>query len=78
MPVRCECETCQDWTLIELQGEVDVQDSFKNDLQNLKVGTLCQSQTVSISSALHECSELMSCLPFPFWFEKNIERGMFE
>lgn len=46
-PVRCECGVCAEWTMIELQGEIDVQGAFKDEMQNLRIGILCQTPTVS-------------------------------
>ncbi|GAQ87924.1 hypothetical protein KFL_003880060 [Klebsormidium nitens] len=44
-PIRCECGICAEWTMIELQGEIDVQGAFKNEMQNLRIGILCQTPT---------------------------------
>ncbi|CAN4101478.1 unnamed protein product [Withania somnifera] len=45
--VKCCCgeEKCPEWTILELQGVIEVQPSFKDRLQNLRIGTLCRPNT---------------------------------
>lgn len=42
--VKCSCgeEKCPEWAILELQGVVEVQPSFKDRLQNLQIGILCR------------------------------------
>ncbi|KAL3365519.1 hypothetical protein AABB24_010572 [Solanum stoloniferum] len=42
--VKCSCgeEKCPEWAILELQGVVEAQPSFKDRLQNLRIGTLCR------------------------------------
>jgi hypothetical protein len=51
IPITCGKDDCPPWCLIELQGELDVQED--SDSATFPVGTLCQSSFVS-----HQAYEL--------------------
>ncbi|KAK9292291.1 hypothetical protein L1049_020255 [Liquidambar formosana] len=42
--VKCSCGqgNCPEWAIVELQGMVEAQPSFKGQLQNLEIGQLCR------------------------------------
>jgi DNA-directed RNA polymerase subunit N (RpoN/RPB10) len=44
LPVRCSCGACDTWSLVELQGEVELTDG--EALDGLDVGVLCCSAPV--------------------------------
>eukprot|EP00976_Prorocentrum_cordatum_P084745 1185784-Prorocentrum_minimum.AAC.2 len=41
LPVQCDCGECNEWAILEFQGEIELQ-SPDMPLNNLEVGTLCQ------------------------------------
>lgn len=56
--VRCGCGgDCREWTIIEVQGVVEVQPAFKEQFQNLEIGQLCRpsSQVLVRYFALSAC-----------------------
>lgn len=42
--LKCGCGdgSCPEWAVVELQGVVEVQPSFQDQLQNLEIGKLCR------------------------------------
>ncbi|KAF8008576.1 hypothetical protein BT93_K2292 [Corymbia citriodora subsp. variegata] len=42
--LKCSCGdgSCPEWAIIELQGMIEVQPSFQDQLQNLEIGKLCR------------------------------------
>ena len=51
IPITCDRDDCPPWCLIELQGELEIQEDI--DSATFPVGTLCQSSFVS-----HQADEL--------------------
>lgn len=65
--LKCSCGegSCHEWAIIELQGVVEVQPGFQDQLQNLEIGRLCRSSQVSVPCPLiSELSHL--CFYFSF------------
>lgn len=42
--VKCSCGegNCPEWAILELQGIIEAQPSFRDRLQNLQIGVLCR------------------------------------
>ncbi|XP_077240222.1 chromosome transmission fidelity-like protein [Tasmannia lanceolata] len=45
--VKCNCGEgkCPEWAIVELQGVVEAQPSFENQLPGLEIGRLCHSSS---------------------------------
>ncbi|KAI3731309.1 hypothetical protein L1987_62497 [Smallanthus sonchifolius] len=59
--LKCSCgeSSCPEWAIIELQGIVEVQPSFKDRMQNLQIGLLCRpssQETYTFTVGYHELS----------------------
>lgn len=52
--LKCSCGegSCREWAIIELQGVVEVQPGFQDQLQNLEIGRLCRSPQVRMPCSL--------------------------
>ncbi|GAB4858227.1 hypothetical protein Ancab_009624 [Ancistrocladus abbreviatus] len=48
--VKCSCGegNCPEWAIVELQGVVEVQPEYQNQLQNLEIGRLCRPSSQEI------------------------------
>ncbi|OVA14114.1 Chromosome transmission fidelity protein 8 [Macleaya cordata] len=59
--VKCSCGegNCPEWAIVELQGVIEVQPSFKDRIENLEIGRLCRSsseETYTFTVGYHELS----------------------
>ncbi|KAK9090974.1 hypothetical protein Sjap_024151 [Stephania japonica] len=45
--VKCECgeSSCREWAIVELQGVVEAQPAFQDQIQNLEIGVLCRASS---------------------------------
>lgn len=57
IPITCDSGECPQWCLIELQGELEVQEDTGSN--PFPVGTLCQSSFVSIKKGV-QCRDTPS------------------
>mmetsp|Transcript_25759 Transcript_25759/g.43177 ORF Transcript_25759/g.43177 Transcript_25759/m.43177 type:complete len:140 (+) Transcript_25759:121-540(+) len=66
LPVQCECGNCNEWAILEFQGEIELQSSDLS-LNNLEVGTLCQlsSKAIKITVGYHEIEGTLTALKKP-------------
>lgn len=69
--VKCSCgeDNCQEWAIVEMQGVVEVQPSFKDHLQNLEIGNLCCTSSqgnYTFTVGYHELSGSRIPLKKPF------------
>nr|DAD33840.1 TPA_asm: hypothetical protein HUJ06_012691 [Nelumbo nucifera] len=59
--VKCGCreDSCPEWAIVELQGAVEAQPSFRDRLQNLEIGCLCRpssEEKYTFTVGYHELS----------------------
>ncbi|TMW89115.1 hypothetical protein EJD97_017641 [Solanum chilense] len=76
--VKCSCgeEKCPEWAILELQGVVEVQPSFKDRLQNLQIGTLCRptsQENYTFTVGYHELTGTKMPLKKPMLVLKKIK-----
>ncbi|XP_055831976.1 uncharacterized protein LOC129900917 [Solanum dulcamara] len=76
--VKCSCgeEKCAEWAILELQGVVEAQPSFKDRLQNLRIGTLCRptyQETYTFTVGYHELTGTKVPLKKPMLVLKKIK-----
>ncbi|XP_022736134.1 putative uncharacterized protein DDB_G0287975 [Durio zibethinus] len=77
--VKCSCgaEKCPEWAIIELQGVVEVQPSFRDSLQNLQIGLLCRpsfQENYTFTVGYHELTGSKVALKKPMLVLKKIKR----
>lgn len=70
--VKCDCGeiNCLEWAVVELQGVVEAQPSFKDRIQNLEIGILCRPSDQVLSFALSVSDHLtvnlfLFCISLP-------------
>ncbi|KAM3309152.1 putative protein DDB isoform X4 [Capsicum chacoense] len=76
--VKCSCgeEKCAEWAILELQGVVEAQPSFKDHLQNLQIGSLCRptsQETYTFTVGYHELTGTKVPLKKPMLVLKKIK-----
>ncbi|WMV33510.1 hypothetical protein MTR67_026895 [Solanum verrucosum] len=76
--VKCSCgeEKCPEWAILELQGVVEAQPSFKDRLQNLRIGTLCRptsQENYTFTVGYHELTGTKVPLKKPMLVLKKIK-----
>ncbi|XP_022764936.1 putative uncharacterized protein DDB_G0287975 isoform X7 [Durio zibethinus] len=76
--VKCSCgaENCPEWAIIELQGVVEVQPSFQDSLQNLRIGQLCRpssQENYTFTVGYHELTGSKVALKKPMLVLKKIK-----
>ncbi|XP_016553956.1 putative uncharacterized protein DDB_G0287975 isoform X3 [Capsicum annuum] len=76
--VKCSCgeEKCPEWAILELQGVVEAQPSFKDHLQNLQIGSLCRptsQETYTFTVGYHELTGTKVPLKKPMLVLKKIK-----
>ncbi|PON64688.1 Chromosome transmission fidelity protein [Parasponia andersonii] len=68
--IKCSCfgEKCQEWAIVELQGEVEVQPDFQHQIQSLPIGQLCRpssQETYTFTVGYHELTGTKMSLKKP-------------
>ncbi|CAM8938263.1 unnamed protein product [Rhodiola kirilowii] len=75
--VKCGCgEECQEWTIVEVQGVVEVQPAFREQFQNLEIGKLCRpssQETYTFTVGYHELTGSKVPLKKPLVVLKKVE-----
>ncbi|XP_070031146.1 uncharacterized protein [Nicotiana tomentosiformis] len=76
--VKCSCgeEKCPEWAILELQGVVEAQPSFKDRLQNLQIGILCRpssQESYTFTVGYHELAGTKVPLKKPMLVLKKIK-----
>mmetsp|Transcript_23527 Transcript_23527/g.51418 ORF Transcript_23527/g.51418 Transcript_23527/m.51418 type:complete len:140 (-) Transcript_23527:2-421(-) len=66
LPVQCDCGECNEWAILEFQGEIELQ-SPDLSLNNLEVGTLCQltPKNIKVTVGYHEIEGSLIALKKP-------------
>uniref|UniRef100_A0A7N0ZTC1 Chromosome transmission fidelity protein 8 n=1 Tax=Kalanchoe fedtschenkoi TaxID=63787 RepID=A0A7N0ZTC1_KALFE len=79
IPIKCGCGgECQEWTIVEVQGVVEVQPAFKDQFQNLEIGLLCRpssQETYTFTVGYHELTGSKVPLKKPLVVLKKVENG---
>mmetsp|Transcript_42634 Transcript_42634/g.101237 ORF Transcript_42634/g.101237 Transcript_42634/m.101237 type:complete len:109 (+) Transcript_42634:160-486(+) len=67
-PVGCACGVCPQWTMIELQGELALNDPENSTLEGLDLGVLCLQKTgdIHITIGYHQLDGKVVQLKKPF------------
>ncbi|XP_065868442.1 uncharacterized protein [Euphorbia lathyris] len=76
--VKCSCgaEKCPEWAVVELQGVVEVQPSFRDQLQNLVIGELCRpssQENYTFTVGYHELTGSKVSLKKPLLVLKKVK-----
>ncbi|KAK4784147.1 hypothetical protein SAY86_018515 [Trapa natans] len=78
--LKCSCGegSCPEWAIIELQGVVEVQPDFQEQLKNLKIGQICRSSedTYTFTIGYHELTGSKVPMKKPLLVLKKIKKNI--
>ncbi|KAL2629457.1 hypothetical protein R1flu_014143 [Riccia fluitans] len=77
--LKCSCENCREWAIIELQGTIEIQQSeLLEKLRNLEIGTLCKRPAgkFALTVGYHELEGTQVTLKKPMLVFKSERQGL--